>query len=83
MPRKKLAPSREATGIALGKAIRDTRMRAGLTIAEVARASGIDQRHLSNFERGERKISVYFLFRLAHGLGERASNIVQQAEAHL
>ena len=83
MPRRKSAPSKEAVLIALGKAIREIRMRAGMTIRAVDVASGIEERHLSNYERGERGISVYFLFRLARGLNVPASMIVELAETYL
>lgn len=48
--------------------IRDHRIAAGLTQAELAETVGIDHTHLSRIERGERSPSVRVLMRLCEAL---------------
>jgi transcriptional regulator with XRE-family HTH domain len=54
---------------AIGRSLRDIRVDAGLTIAAVARAVGIDRSYLSRIERGERAGSLRVLIAVATVLG--------------
>lgn len=56
---------------ALGVALRDARLAAGLTQAEVARAAGVDHSYLSHLESGRRTPSraVLVLMLEAFGVG--------------
>lgn len=49
-------------------ALRVIRERSGLTLSQLARASGVSQPHLSNVEAGRRRPSPGLLGRLAHEL---------------
>lgn len=49
-------------------ALRIIRERSGLTLSQLARASGVSQPHLSNVEAGRRRPSPGLLGRLAHEL---------------
>jgi transcriptional regulator with XRE-family HTH domain len=80
---KKLLPTREAIAIALGKVIHEKRMQSGMTLADLDRICLINERHLSNLERGERTMSVYTLFRVAYGLGVSVAYILKRTEALL
>ena len=49
-------------------ALRVIRERSGLTLSQLARATGVSQPHLSNVEAGRRRPSPGLLGRLAHEL---------------
>jgi transcriptional regulator with XRE-family HTH domain len=53
----------------IGRALRDMREDAGLTLAAVARAAGIDRSFLARIESGERAASVHTLTAIATVLG--------------
>ncbi len=54
---------------ALGAAIREHRVRAGLTQAELAQRAGIGRPHLNHIEGGRKNPTVVVLVHLAQGLG--------------
>jgi transcriptional regulator with XRE-family HTH domain len=58
-----------ATRRAIGAALRDLRADAGLTVAAVARAAGLDPTFLARIERGDRAASVAVLTVVATVLG--------------
>jgi helix-turn-helix protein len=45
------------------------RITRGLSLREAARRAGIDPGHLSKFERGEARLGIDSLYRLARALG--------------
>ncbi len=51
-----------------GTALRSIRVRAGLSVTELAREVGISQPHLTNIERGDRQPSPEVLVKLAEAL---------------
>ena len=55
--------------IALGAAIRDHRVQAGLTQAELAQRAGIGRPHLNHIEGGRKNPTVVVLVHLAQSLG--------------
>jgi transcriptional regulator with XRE-family HTH domain len=54
--------------IALGKSIRDTRERKGLSQESVALLSGIDRSYLGGVERGEHNIALINIAKIATAL---------------
>jgi transcriptional regulator with XRE-family HTH domain len=54
---------------ALGDAIREHRVQAGLTQAELAQRAGIGRPHLNHIERGRKNPTVVVLVQLAASLG--------------
>jgi DNA-binding XRE family transcriptional regulator len=54
---------------ALGAAIRDHRLQAGLTQAELAQRAGIGRPHLNHIEGGRKNPTVVVLVHLARSLG--------------
>jgi transcriptional regulator with XRE-family HTH domain len=64
----KSTPEREAD-VQLGRAIRGLRREQGLTLVQVAAASGLSQPFLSRLELGRARPSMRSLFRIAEALG--------------
>ena len=62
---------------ALGAAIRDHRVRAGLTQAELAKNAGIGRPHLNHIEGGRKNPTVVVLVHLAQGLGVAPGDLLQ------
>ncbi len=62
---------------ALGAAIREHRVRAGLTQAELAERSGIGRPHLNHIEGGRKNPTVVVLVHLAHSLGVAPGELLQ------
>jgi transcriptional regulator with XRE-family HTH domain len=66
---------------AVGRAVRELRLAAGLSQESVADRSGLHRNYVGGVERGERNPTVEVLFRLGEGLGARPSEILARAEA--
>lgn len=62
-------PPERAAGARLGRAIRAMRHGRGLTLAQVAEATGLSQPFLSQLELGRTQPSMRSLFRIASALG--------------
>ena len=62
---------------ALGRAVRVTRTRLGLTVTELARRSGLSQSFLSQVEVGQSDISVGRLIRVAQALGVPITDLLE------
>jgi transcriptional regulator with XRE-family HTH domain len=60
----------------LAESLRDERLRAGLTLDELARRSDLSIAHLSRLESGDRQPSVGALFSLARALGISLSTLL-------
>jgi transcriptional regulator with XRE-family HTH domain len=65
----------------LGAAVRMTRERHGLSVADLAGAAGVDLACLRALEQGEVDPAYDMLVRLADGLGTRPSALVVLAES--
>ncbi|MER2554606.1 MAG: helix-turn-helix transcriptional regulator [Thauera sp.] len=55
--------------LALGKRVRDTRDRRGLTRKQLAREAAVSERHLAHLEAGEGNVSIVLLRHIGHALG--------------
>ena len=62
---------------ALGAAIRDHRLQAGLTQAELADRAGIGRPHLNHIEGGRKNPTVVVLVQLAESLGVAPGELLQ------
>jgi transcriptional regulator with XRE-family HTH domain len=63
--------------VALGRRLRDERRRRGLTLEELAAASGVSRSMLSEVERGSRMPTVLVLDRVATGLGTSIARLLR------
>jgi DNA-binding XRE family transcriptional regulator len=61
---------------ALGAAIREHRLKAGLTQAELAQRAGIGRPHLNHIEGGHKNPTVVVLVHLARGLGVNPADLL-------
>jgi transcriptional regulator with XRE-family HTH domain len=62
---------------ALGAAVREHRLQAGLTQAELAERAGIGRPHLNHIEGGRKNPTVVVLVHLAHSLGVAPGDLLQ------
>lgn len=67
----------------VGRRIRRIRFRKGMTLKEVASASGLSATHISEIERGNASPTIGALQRIADALGERAAHIVEETDMSL
>lgn len=72
--------ARSKAHLALGRAFREARQRAGLTQAEVAERGGLPPTYISDIERGVRNPSYELLLGLSKALGVRLSEVIRRAE---
>jgi DNA-binding response OmpR family regulator len=61
----------------LGTAIRERRKALGLTLAQVARRTGVSLGYLSQIELGKNSASIETLYRISLGLGLRMADLFQ------
>jgi transcriptional regulator with XRE-family HTH domain len=73
-------PQRSQAHAALGRAVREFRIRRHISQEELAHRSGMHRTYLGGIERGERNPSYDNLLRLASGLGVRPSELLSRAE---
>lgn len=64
----------------VGETIRSRRKRQGLTLAVLARGSGVSRAMLSDVERGQRSPTVKILAQIATGLGCRVADLLAEPE---
>ena len=62
---------------ALGAAIRDHRIQAGMTQTELAESAGIKRGHIYSIETGKKSATVLLLVRLARSLGVTPGDLLQ------
>ena len=76
-------PSRRlsAEHAALGEAVRERRVDAGLSQEELAARCGLHRTYVGGIERGERNVSYANLLRVASALHVRGSQLLARAEA--
>lgn len=67
--------------VALGRALRQARVDAGLRQQDLAQRAEMDRGYLGGIERGERNVSYTNLHRLAVEIGVPLSRIIAAAEA--
>jgi transcriptional regulator with XRE-family HTH domain len=65
----------------LGRRLRELRHRRGLTLDELAQASGVSRSMVSEVERGTRRPTVLTLDRLATGLGTSIARLLRDESA--
>lgn len=67
-------------GLAFGKALRHRRKEAGLTQEQLAHDADVQRNYVSLIERGIHQPTVSMLFKLAHALHCRPSELIEGAE---
>ncbi|AKU90631.1 shikimate kinase [Vulgatibacter incomptus] len=65
----------------LGQRVRELRLEKGLSLRQLAKASGLSERFLSDLEAGRGNISVARLADVAAALGRTAAGLLREAEA--
>jgi transcriptional regulator with XRE-family HTH domain len=65
---------------ALGKAIREIRLAAGVSQEELAARCGLDRTYLSGVERGVRNPTVSVVEKIASGLGVSLADLFNRAQ---
>jgi len=73
-----MPPSRDQ--LALGKALRDARKKAGLSQEQLAFDAGVDRAFVSAVERGQRNVTLNNLLKLCRALDEGPSALFQRWE---
>ncbi len=66
--------------VALGRAIHELRLDAGVSQDELARRAGMHRTYIGGIERGERNVSFANLLKIADALGERPSKLLSRYE---
>ena len=66
----------------LGIALRDRRKALGLTLADMARRTGVSLGYLSQIELGKNSASIETLYRICLGLGIKMSDLFQTVQPH-
>lgn len=64
----------------LGRRVKLERLSKGMTLKQVADASGMSPTHISEIERGRTSPTVGALLRIAHALGKSATYFVEEEE---
>lgn len=67
-------------GMAFGKALREARMREGMSQEALAHEAGLDRTYISMLERGKRQPTIATLFSLAQVLRIKPSVLVRRVE---
>jgi len=67
---------------ALGRAIRDARVKKGWTQDDLGAAADTDRAYVGNLEIGRRNPSFSTLSRIADALGEKLSDVLADAERY-
>lgn len=66
--------------IAFGRAVRNLRLRKGLSQEGLAEIAGIHRTYMGDVERGTRNIALVNMTRIAHALGVPLSELLREAE---
>lgn len=74
--------ARSATYRAFGGAVREARARRGLSQETLGFAAGPHRNYVGAVERGEMNPTLRVIFKLAHGLMMRPSELLALAEQH-
>jgi transcriptional regulator with XRE-family HTH domain len=81
-PKPPLPDSAAEPAAALPKRVAAARLRAGLTQAELAEASGVTDETISRIERGRYEPAVSTLFRLAEALDISVDHLAREPDRH-
>ena len=60
----------------IGQQLKSWRLKRHISQAGLARAAGIDQTSISNYEAGKRELRVSTLIRIAHALNVRVEDLI-------
>jgi transcriptional regulator with XRE-family HTH domain len=71
--------SQDPALVALGRAIRQTRLAASISQEGLAHAAEVDRSYVGRIERGENAVAVLTLIRLAAAMGTTASALMRSA----
>jgi transcriptional regulator with XRE-family HTH domain len=74
---------RSPSNVAFGRALRAIREERSAGVDDTARAAGIAVDDLRRLEEGHYAVRLDTIFRLAHGLGVQAAELVGRAERYL
>jgi transcriptional regulator with XRE-family HTH domain len=66
--------------VALGQAIHELRLDAGVSQEELARRASLHRTYIGGIERGERNVSFANLLKIADALSERPSQLLSRYE---
>jgi len=69
----------DPTLVALGKAIRHTRLSMGVSQEKLALLADVDRSYVGRVERGDNNVAVLTLARLAYALGISIAQLMQEA----
>lgn len=75
-----MADPRSARHEAFGQALRERRVRIGMTQEELAESAGLDRTYVSGVERGERNPSLTNIYRLCEALLTTLPKVATRAE---
>lgn len=75
--------SEEALREQVGAAIRERRKALGMTLADMAKRTGVSLGYLSQIELGKNSASIETLYRIALGLGVRVADLFQAVQIPL
>jgi len=73
-------PPRSEDQLALGRAIRAARTKAGLSQEQLALDAGVDRAFVSALERGQRNVTFSNLIKVCRTLDERPSTLFKRWE---
>lgn len=79
MPRQSIKTDEDGKLRKLGAAIRDARLKRGLSQEALADAAGIDRSHMGKIERGERNVSVLNVGRVSDALDFSIASLMASA----
>ncbi len=65
--------------LALGKAIRDSRLAKGISQERLAVMADVDRSYLGRVERGDNNVAILTLLRIAAALDVTAAKLIQKA----
>jgi len=71
------AQERDRVQAAFGTRLREFRVARQLTLEMLADRAGLHPNYVGAVERGERNLSLYNVWRLAHGLGLNVAELMQ------
>ncbi len=66
--------------VAIGKAIRSTRLRLGISQEGLANEIGIDRSYMGGVERGEHNLALVNLVKISKALGISGSELLDRAK---
>jgi transcriptional regulator with XRE-family HTH domain len=83
MPESRVKSIHDAAYLALVECLRDERVTAGLTQADLANRVGADQSYVSKYERAERRLDVIEVRTICRALGLSLTEFVRKFEQKL